>query len=122
MNFARNNFFVFFVAIQDRIRQQYEPELESLKQNLEEKLDTIDRLELTIERIRTESPDATNLLATIESDKVAASRAVSQNQDLKSQLDEIQKAYIQLVWYTSISYAPTQCVAHFFFFHRATTN
>lgn len=64
---------------------------------MEEKLDTIDRLELTIERIQTESPNASNLLAAIESDKVAASRAVAQNQQLKSQLDEIQKAYIQLV-------------------------
>lgn len=33
----------------------------------------------------------------MESDKVAASRAVTQNQQLKLQLDEIQKAYVQLV-------------------------
>lgn len=60
-------------------------------------MDTIERLELTMERIQAESPDASNLLAAIESDKIAASRAVAQNQQLKSQLDEIQKAYIQLV-------------------------
>lgn len=52
---------------------------------------------MLLERLQTQAPNTTNLLATMESDKVAASRAVSQNQELKLQLDEIQKAYVQLV-------------------------
>lgn len=52
---------------------------------------------LSLERLQSETPDATNLLASIESDKIAASRAMAQNQELKMQLEEIQKAFVQLV-------------------------
>lgn len=62
-----------------------------------EKDNSIAELSMLLERLQTQAPNTTNLLATMESDKVAASRAVSQNQELKLQLDEIQKAYVQLV-------------------------
>ena len=38
-----------------------------------------------------------NLMAACESDKVAASRAVAQNQQLKEQLEELELAVIQVV-------------------------
>lgn len=47
--------------------------------------------------MRTVRPDTSNLLATIESDKVAASRAMTQNQELRKQLEEMQQAYVQVV-------------------------
>lgn len=68
-----------------------------LQQQLLEKDTKLAELESTLERVRSETPDTANILATIESDKVAASRAVAQNQQLKQQLDEIQKAYVQVV-------------------------
>lgn len=70
-----------------------------MKQQLLDKDEKIVNFESLVERLRIETPDTSTILATIESDKVAASRAVSQNQDLKDQLDEIQKAYVQVVSY-----------------------
>lgn len=54
-------------------------------------------MQFTIERLQLEKPDAAKLIAEMESDKVAASRAVLQNQDLKSQLEEMQRAFVQMV-------------------------
>lgn len=64
---------------------------------INEKEAHISELMSALERLQIQTPDTSNLLATMESDKVAASRAVAQNQQLKLQLDEIQKAYVQLV-------------------------
>lgn len=64
---------------------------------LEEKNTTINDMQFTIERLQLEKPDAAKLIAEMESDKVAASRAVLQNQDLKSQLEEMQRAFVQMV-------------------------
>lgn len=50
-----------------------------------------------MERVNADRLDTTSVLAEIESGKVAASRALLQNQELKEQLDEIQNAYIQVV-------------------------
>lgn len=69
----------------------------ALQQQLLEKDAKLNELESALERLQVEKPDTTNILATIESDKVAASRAVAQNQELKQQLEEIQTAYIQVV-------------------------
>lgn len=69
---------------------------DQLQHNLTEKTDRITQLELTVERLQSNRPDPTNLMATIESDRVAASRAVSQNVDLKNQLEEIQRAFVQV--------------------------
>lgn len=55
-------------------------------------------MESTIEMLQSHSPaEAQRLVASMESDKVAASRAVAQNQELKQQLDEIQRAFVQIV-------------------------
>lgn len=53
-------------------------------------------LEQELVRLQTEQPDQVKLLATMESDKVAASRALSQNMDMKQQLDELQQRFVQL--------------------------
>lgn len=68
-----------------------------LRQQIIEKQNKVAELEANLDRLRCETPNTTEILATIESDKVAASRAVAQNQALKQQLDEIQKAYVQVV-------------------------
>ncbi|KRT78633.1 hypothetical protein AMK59_7948 [Oryctes borbonicus] len=56
----------------------------------------ITQLEEEVNRLQSNQPDNVKLLATIESDKVAASRAVAQNTELKKQLEEIQQAFIQI--------------------------
>jgi hypothetical protein len=40
----------------------------------------------------------------MQSDKSAASRAIAQNRQLKMQLEELEKAFIQLVKFPSIIY------------------
>lgn len=62
--------------------QQKRQELEDLKEHLE--------------IVASEQPDKTKLLATMESDKIAASRALSQNIELKKQLDELETRFVQL--------------------------
>lgn len=57
----------------------------------------IAQLESDLEQLAIQKPDVSGVLAEIESEKVAASRALLQNQGLKEQLEEIQKAYIQVV-------------------------
>ena len=54
-------------------------------------------LQLTVERLQLDKPDVAKLLAEIESGRVGASRAVQQNQELKSQLEEMQRAFVQIV-------------------------
>lgn len=68
-----------------------------VKRNLDEKVDQLTAFELTIERLQLDKPDTGTLIAELESEKVAASRAVSQNTDLKNQLEEMQKAFVQIV-------------------------
>lgn len=63
---------------------------------------TIAQLESDMERLEIQKPDVSGVLAEIESEKVAASRALLQNQELKEQLEEIQKAYIQVVSFVDI--------------------
>ncbi|XP_018332805.1 golgin subfamily A member 2 [Agrilus planipennis] len=48
-----------------------------------------------LEQARENRPDLSKLMASIESDKVAAARAVSQNAELKAQLEEMQQAFIK---------------------------
>lgn len=44
-----------------------------------------------------DSTDATKLVQALESEKLGASRAVSQNQQLKEQLTEMENAFVTLV-------------------------
>lgn len=91
-------------AVVDRTNEIFQIErnsqlgqISSLQLQLQEKLTLVSQLETTVERIQSERPDSKNLIASIESDKIAASRAMSQNQDLKQQLEEMQKAFVQVV-------------------------
>lgn len=69
----------------------------TLQQQLLEKDAKLMEIESELDRLKAERPDTTNILATIESDKVAASRAMAQNQELRKQLEEIQNAFVQVV-------------------------
>lgn len=72
-------------------------QISSLQLQLQENVTSLSQLESELERVQSEKPDSKNLFASIESDKVAASRAMSQNQDLKHQLEEMQRAFVQVV-------------------------
>ena len=48
------------------------------------------------ERLREAAVDTRGLLETISSDKEALSRAVSQNRELKTQLEELQEAFVRM--------------------------
>lgn len=63
---------------------------------MQSKENKLAELEEELHRLQTEQPDQVKLLATMESDKVAASRALSQNMDMKQQLDELQVRFVQL--------------------------
>lgn len=67
-----------------------------LQQQLLEKDAKLTEIESELERLKADRPDTTNLLASIESDKVAASRAMTQNQELRKQLEEMQHAFVQV--------------------------
>uniref|UniRef100_A0A182Q379 Golgin subfamily A conserved domain-containing protein n=1 Tax=Anopheles farauti TaxID=69004 RepID=A0A182Q379_9DIPT len=66
---------------------------EAQRKQYEEQIAT---LQLTVERLQLDKPDVAKLLAEIESGRVGASRAVTQNQELKSQLEEMQRAFVQI--------------------------
>lgn len=77
--------------------QDYNTQKMTLQQQLLEKDAKLTEIESELERLKTERPDTSNILATLESDKVAASRAMAQNQELRKQLEEMQQAYVQVV-------------------------
>ncbi|XP_071524635.1 golgin subfamily A member 2-like [Panulirus ornatus] len=54
----------------------------------------VEELEIKVERSKTEEVDTSQLLAAMQSDKVAAARALSQNKQLKEQLEELQSGFI----------------------------
>lgn len=72
-------------------------ERDMLLKDLESKKDCISELESLVERLRAAQPDTTKLLAELESDKVAAARAISQNTELKKQLQNMQDDFIKMV-------------------------
>lgn len=47
--------------------------------------------------MKEESVDSVKLVTALDSERLAASRAVSQNQQLKQQLEEMQNAFVTLV-------------------------
>lgn len=67
-----------------------------VQSQLEQKVTSISELEMKIERLETSYVDPSSLSATLESEKVAAARAVAQNVELKAQLEEMQTAYVQM--------------------------
>lgn len=53
--------------------------------------------------------DVTKLVLALESEKLGASRAVSQNQQLKEQLTEMENAFVTLVSSIATQYTLIQC-------------
>jgi len=72
-------------------------ENQNIQKTLNERDCRIGELEFMLERYECDQPDKDKLLAAMESDKVAASLAVSQNQRLKVQLEELQDGFVKLV-------------------------
>jgi hypothetical protein len=64
---------------------------------LEERNAKIYEFQSMLERFEYDQLDKDKLLAAMESDKVAAARAVGQNQQLKVQLEELQDAFVKMV-------------------------
>lgn len=64
---------------------------------VEEKETRLQELESTVASFRSQEEDHGKLLEALESDKVAASRATSQNKKLKEQLEELQNGFIRVV-------------------------
>lgn len=52
---------------------------------------------MQVERNKTKEVDTSQLLAAMQSDKVAAARALTQNKQLKEQLEELQSGFIIMV-------------------------
>lgn len=64
--------------------------MDQLSQNVE-------GLEMEVERSKTKEVDTSQLLEVMQSDKVAAARALTQNKQLKEQLEELQSGFIIMV-------------------------
>lgn len=77
-------------------RHEFQLKIKSQDDQLKLKDATVVELEQELERLQAVQPDQTKLLATMESDKVAASRALTQNVEMKQQLDELQQRFVQL--------------------------
>ena len=71
-----------------------EEEKLTFSNQMQARLEELKLLETRLEHFQTERPDIPKLMADIESDKIAASRAMQQNQTLKEQLEEMQIAFI----------------------------
>lgn len=78
---------------------QIRNERDELLKELLVKKGALEESEATVERLQATQPNNQKLLATMESDKVAAARAVSQNNELKKQLEEMQSVFIKMVSY-----------------------
>lgn len=90
--------------------QQYEQEVETLRaaceaqgsdnkqlsELLAEREAHAEELAAALERLREDHVESSRLLETIQSEKVAASRALSQNRELKRQLEEMQDVFVKL--------------------------
>lgn len=74
--------------------------IEAEKNEIDQKLllsvEEMKNMELQVERLMTETPNLSRLMTDFEDKSVAASRAVSQNQGLKDQLEEMQRAFITM--------------------------
>ncbi|KAH8283454.1 hypothetical protein KR018_002520 [Drosophila ironensis] len=77
-------------------RHEFQLKIKSQDDQLQLKEAALAELEQQLEQLQAKQPDQTKLLATMESDKVAASRALSQNVEMKQQLDELQQRFVQL--------------------------
>lgn len=64
---------------------------------LEEKEDKITQLEDRMSEVNREDGDKAHLLESIQSNKTALSRALTQNKELKHQLAELQNGFVKMV-------------------------
>jgi chromosome segregation ATPase len=80
---------------EDSVRVTNEKEM--LLKDLEAKAESVRELEGLVEELRRNQPDNAKLLATMESDKVAAARAVSQNTELKKQMESMEEVFVKVV-------------------------
>ncbi|XP_057660608.1 golgin subfamily A member 2 [Diorhabda carinulata] len=71
-------------------------ENDMLLKELAAKNDSLNQLESMVEQLRGNQPDSVKLLATMESDKVAAARAVQQNKELKEQLESLTEVFAKM--------------------------
>lgn len=73
-----------------------EAEKAELGQSLLLKEDEMRSMQLQIEQLKTQTPNLSQLMTDFEDKSVAASRALTQNQGLKDQLHEMQRAFIAM--------------------------
>ena len=73
-----------------------EAEKAELGQTLIMNFKKIKNMELQVEQVHSNTPNLTKLMTDFEDKSVAASRALKQNQGLKEQLDEMQRAFITM--------------------------
>lgn len=73
-----------------------EAEKNELAQQLVGRLEEMRSMELLVDHLKCATPNVSQLMTDFEDKSVAASRALSQNQGLKDQLDEMQRAFITM--------------------------
>ncbi|KAH9500271.1 hypothetical protein Btru_073590 [Bulinus truncatus] len=78
-------------ALESQVRDNMQ-----LSRLLEEKEEKISSLERSVEEMGEQTGDRAHLLETIQSDKTALSRALTQNKELKSQLAELQLGFVKM--------------------------
>ncbi|XP_046999086.1 golgin subfamily A member 2-like [Schistocerca americana] len=78
------------------INDSQQQQIEELSADLKDRLTRIEDLESMIESMKEDQPNKERLLAAIESDKVAAARAVAQNQKLKERLEELENGFVTM--------------------------
>ncbi|XP_018567550.1 golgin subfamily A member 2 [Anoplophora glabripennis] len=71
-------------------------EKDMLLKELEAKNDSLSQLEGLVEQLQGNQPDSVKLLATMESDKIAAARAVQQNKELKQHIESLEEVFLKL--------------------------
>ena len=79
----------------------------------------IDSLESKIDQSSSQYVNTDQLLESMQSDKVAAARALSQNKQLKEQLEELQNGFIMMV---KIPFSLRKLLIHFMFYFRVIRN
>ncbi|CAG9807037.1 unnamed protein product [Chironomus riparius] len=75
---------------------QLESEKLGLMKSLQEKTEEVQGLEFQVDKMRTMTPNMTQLMSDFDDKSTAASRALSQNQNLKAQLEELQRAFVNI--------------------------
>ncbi|GFO02133.1 golgin subfamily a member 2 [Plakobranchus ocellatus] len=78
-------------ALESQVRDNMQ-----LSRLLEEKEDRISLLERSVEEMGQREGDQAQLLESVQSDRTALSRALTQNKELKSQLSELQAGFVKM--------------------------